>query len=103
MVVVGAGLAGVTAARELAAGGRSVLLVEARDRIGGRTWYKRSALGSWDLEMGGNFIDPSQQLVCREVSRYGIEVATPEPSTCQASGWSVGAWSRVGPRSRSRS
>jgi phytoene dehydrogenase-like protein len=79
VVVVGAGFAGVTAARELATGGRTVLLVEARDRIGGRTWYKRSALGSWDLEMGGNFIDPSQRLVCREVSRYGIEVTSPEP------------------------
>src|SRR5215469_8401944 len=71
VVVVGAGFAGVTAARELATGGWSVLLVEARERIGGRTWYKRSALGSWDLEMGGNFIDPSQHLVCREVSRSG--------------------------------
>ncbi|MBV9166817.1 MAG: FAD-dependent oxidoreductase [Solirubrobacterales bacterium] len=84
VVVVGAGFAGVTAARELAMGGGSVLLVDARDRIGGRTWYKRSALGSWDLEMGGNFIDPSQQLVCREVSRYGIEVATPEPLSLPA-------------------
>ena len=61
-----------------------MLLVDARDRIGGRTWYKRSALGSWDLEMGGNFIDPSQQLVCREVARYGIEVATPEPLSLPA-------------------
>ena len=89
VVVVGAGFAGVTAARELATGGRSVLLVEARDRIGGRTWYKRSALGSWDLEMGGNFIDPSQQLVCREVSRYGIDVTRPEPLSLPT-GWLVG-------------
>jgi monoamine oxidase len=89
VVVVGAGFAGVTAARELATGGRSVLLVEARDRIGGRTWYKRSALGSWDLEMGGGFIDPSQQLVCREVSRYGLEVTAPEPLSLPAV-WLVG-------------
>jgi monoamine oxidase len=89
VVVAGAGFAGVTTARELATGGRSVLLVEARDRIGGRTWYKRSALGSWDLEMGGNFIDPSQQLVCREVSRYGIEVTAPEPLSLPAV-WLVG-------------
>lgn len=89
VVVVGAGFAGVTAARELATGGRSVLLVEARDRIGGRTWYKRSALGSRDLEMGGNFIDPSQQLVSREVSRYGIEVTRPEPLSLPAA-WLVG-------------
>jgi monoamine oxidase len=89
VVVVGAGFAGVTAARELATGGRSVVVVEARDRIGGRTWYKRSALGSWDLEMGGNFIDPSQQLVGREVSRYGIEVTRPEPLSLP-SAWLVG-------------
>jgi monoamine oxidase len=89
VVVVGAGFAGVTAARELATGERSVLIVEARDRIGGRTWYKRSALGSWDLEMGGNFIDPSQQLVCREVSRYGIEVTRPEPPSLPTA-WLVG-------------
>src|SRR5215469_14102254 len=89
VVVVGAGFAGVTAARELAAGGRSVLLVEARDRIGGRTWYKRSALGSWDLEMGGNFIDPCQQLVSREVSRYGVEVTPPNPLSLPAA-WLVG-------------
>ena len=89
VVVVGAGFAGVTTARELATRGRSVLLVEARDRIGGRTWYKRSALGSWDLEMGGNFIDPSQQLVSREVSRYGLEVTSSEPFSLPAA-WLVG-------------
>ena len=102
-MVVGAGFAGVTAARELATGGWSVLLVEARDRIGGRTWYKRSALGSRDLEMGGNFIDPSQQLVSREVSRYGIEVAKPEPLSLPAA-WLVGGrLVEDGPRSHSRS
>ena len=38
VVVIGGGFAGVTAARESALRGRSVLLLEARDRLGGRTW-----------------------------------------------------------------
>ena len=38
VIVIGGGFAGVTAAREAAQRGRSVLLLEARDRLGGRTW-----------------------------------------------------------------
>ena len=41
VIVVGGGFAGVTAAREAALRGRSVLLLEARDRLGGRTWTRR--------------------------------------------------------------
>src|SRR5690349_16722280 len=40
-IVVGAGVAGVTAARLLADAGRRVVVLEARDRIGGRTWTDR--------------------------------------------------------------
>ncbi|MCC5947165.1 MAG: FAD-dependent oxidoreductase [Nitriliruptoraceae bacterium] len=43
-VIIGAGVAGLTAARTLAEQGREVVVVEARDRIGGRTWTE-SALG----------------------------------------------------------
>ena len=38
VVVIGAGFAGLTAARNIAAGGRSVIVLEARDRVGGRVW-----------------------------------------------------------------
>jgi len=40
VVVIGAGFAGIAAARDLAEAGRRVVVMEARDRIGGRTWYR---------------------------------------------------------------
>ena len=41
VVVIGGGFAGITAARDLKHRGFNVLLLEARDRLGGRTWFKR--------------------------------------------------------------
>ena len=43
VIVVGGGFAGVTAAREVALAGRRALLLEAKDRLGGRTWTRRLA------------------------------------------------------------
>jgi monoamine oxidase len=72
VVVVGAGVAGLAAARALALGGRRVVVLEARDRIGGRTWTD-SALGvpvdlgaSWIHGIDGN---PLWALA----SRFGID------------------------------
>ena len=47
VVVVGAGLAGLAAASDLAAAGRRVIVVEARDRVGGRVLSHRFADGQW--------------------------------------------------------
>ena len=47
VVVLGAGLAGLAAARDLAAGGADVLVLEARDRVGGRVEQARSTTGGW--------------------------------------------------------
>ncbi|MDT7642762.1 MAG: hypothetical protein QOC67_6063, partial [Pseudonocardiales bacterium] len=54
VVIVGAGFAGLTAARELSRRGYSVLQLEARDRIGGRTWTD-DRFGR-ELEMGGTWV-----------------------------------------------
>lgn len=72
VVVIGAGVAGLITARELnRAGVRSVVL-EARDRIGGRTWTDHR-LGR-DLEMGGTWLHWVQPHVWSEVTRYGLAV-----------------------------
>jgi monoamine oxidase len=54
VVVIGAGMAGLTAARRLADGGMDVTVLEARDRIGGRTWTNTS-LGV-PIDLGGAWI-----------------------------------------------
>lgn len=68
VVVVGAGFAGLIASRELGRAGLEVLTLEARDRIGGRTWTDHR-LGH-DLEMGANWIHWVQPHVWAEMSRY---------------------------------
>ncbi len=64
VVVVGAGLAGLVAARKIANRGRSVLVVEARDRVGGRVLNHRLHAGGV-IETGGAFVGPTQDHILR--------------------------------------
>ncbi|MGV3712863.1 flavin monoamine oxidase family protein [Pseudolysinimonas sp.] len=72
VVVIGGGFAGVTAARDLSAAGLSVTLLEARDRLGGRTWYELDRIRGFDIEMGGGWLGDDEVHAMREVQRYGI-------------------------------
>ncbi|MEB3369802.1 flavin monoamine oxidase family protein [Saccharopolyspora mangrovi] len=76
VIVVGAGFAGLTAARELRRQGHRVLVLEARDRIGGRTWT--DIRFGRDLEMGGTWVHWVQPHVWAEMTRYGFDT-TPSP------------------------
>jgi monoamine oxidase len=79
-VVVGAGFAGVTAARDLDDRGFRVGLLEASDRLGGRT-YSRNFRGADHLaELGGGWINPAiQPLLRRELDRYGVALKEDVP------------------------
>ncbi|KWU44737.1 amine oxidase [Rhodotorula sp. JG-1b] len=71
VIVIGAGYTGLSAARDLTLAGRSVLLLDARDRIGGRTWT--SQIDGEKFEMGGTWIHWSMGYVWREIQRYGLD------------------------------
>ena len=73
-VIIGGGFAGVTAARELTMRGRSAVLVEARDRLGGRT-YTADHDGH-AMELGGTWVHPLPPNVGAEISRNGTETET---------------------------
>nr|WSW48677.1 FAD-dependent oxidoreductase [Streptomyces sp. NBC_01001] len=74
VVIVGGGFAGVTAARELSMRGRRVVLLEARDRLGGRTYTK--VHDGHPMEFGGTWVHPLQPNVWAEINRYGVETET---------------------------
>jgi monoamine oxidase len=92
VIVVGGGFAGITAAREAAVRGCSVLLLEARDRIGGRTWTSQ-----WDgltVEYGGAWVHWHQPHTWSEISRAGLDVVLSDEA--QRAAWYVGDERRTG-------
>lgn len=85
VVVVGAGLAGITAARTIARAGRRVLVIEARDRIGGRTWHDPTRFGHWGIEYGGAFVldRANYPLVWSEIDRHGLSLEYGSPQATE--------------------
>src|SRR3954453_8711761 len=71
VAIVGAGLAGLTAARELVKRGHSVIVLEARDRVGGRTFNHMLPDGQ-AIEAGGEFVGPTQTHVAALAKAVGI-------------------------------
>jgi monoamine oxidase len=71
VAIVGAGLAGLTAARKLDAAGASVTVIEAQDRVGGRT--KAGSAGEVSVELGGQWIGPNQLRILALADEVGME------------------------------
>ena len=69
--VIGAGFAGLTAVLRLKQAGRSVALLEARDRLGGRTFTEVRGDGSW-IDRGGAWIGPGQDRIYALMKEFGV-------------------------------
>ena len=72
VVVIGAGVAGLSAAARLAAAGVDVVVLEARDRVGGRLLTED--VGGLELELGGQWIAPYQDAVRAVIADLGLEL-----------------------------
>ena len=70
VIVIGTGFAGVTAAREVSRAGLTTLVLEARNRVGGRTFTSKFA--GDQIELGGTWVHWSQPHVWAEITRYGF-------------------------------
>jgi monoamine oxidase len=71
VAIVGAGYAGLTAAREIARAGHSVVVLEARDRVGGRAWNEQLSGGAYS-DRGATFVGPTQDAILGLLKELGI-------------------------------
>ena len=72
VAIVGAGFAGLTAARELVRRGRSVALLDARDRVGGRVHSLPLEGGGGWIDVGGQWVGPTQDRMFALAREYGV-------------------------------
>jgi len=72
VVIIGGGLAGITAARDLQQRGLRTVVIEANDRLGGRTYTVEDE--GCTVELGGTWIHWTQPFIWAEKERYGLEI-----------------------------
>ncbi|KAJ6005042.1 hypothetical protein N7540_012841 [Penicillium herquei] len=75
VIVIGAGLAGLTAALDVIQSGLSCIILEARDRVGGKTWSQQTSDGKGYIDVGAGWLnDTNQSRIWAIAKRYGAEV-----------------------------
>lgn len=75
VVIVGAGLAGLTAASKVLAAGFSCVVLEARSRVGGRTWSSQTSDGKGIVDLGAAWINDTNQSKIFDLARqFGLEI-----------------------------
>jgi monoamine oxidase len=78
IVIIGAGVSGLAAARKLRKSGLSVLILEARDRVGGRAWTRHEPDLSAPIELGAEFIHgrvPETFALLHEVGKAALDTS----------------------------
>lgn len=75
-VVVGAGFAGLTAAVDLAARGKDILVLEARDRVGGRVYTTDHA--GMKIELGGQWVSPGNDSMHELIEAADVDLVGPQ-------------------------
>lgn len=72
VLIIGAGLSGLSAAKHLTDNGVDVIVLDARDRVGGRTYTTRNNVVEW-VDLGGSYVGPSQNHILRLANDIGVE------------------------------
>ncbi|XP_054642787.1 amine oxidase [flavin-containing] isoform X2 [Dunckerocampus dactyliophorus] len=72
VIVVGGGISGLSAAKLLKENGLNPVVLEARDRVGGRTFTVKNKEAKW-VDLGGAYVGPTQNRILRLAKQYGIK------------------------------